>query len=213
MSRNRSFSLSVAALAMSLVLLMPWVVADTVDNPGDFTLVATSGYIQVGAQQFNINPDNPPTINGSIQTDGTVTIPTAGIMFPDVAIMVPIIGSITVRIEPQSDAVGVLNPITGQANFTISLRIRLIHSLLGSNCGIGPVTATITTDQSGALVGVPYDQTVGTAVYVNNEFGVPRSSGCGLFGGTIDSFAGLPSNPGNNAIVLSVQYDPILTGS
>src|SRR5262249_55867832 len=156
-----------------------------------FTIYATSGYIKVGNNQFNIDPANPPAIRASVDANGNVVIPTAGIMFPETVVSVPGIGDITVRITPQSDGMGTLNTITRDGAFSISIRIQLINRLLGSNCGIGPVTAVVTTGDSGSLTGVPYDQTVGTAAYVNNEFAVPRSSGCGLLGGLLDAFAGL----------------------
>ncbi|MBI1746600.1 MAG: hypothetical protein HYR55_08435 [Acidobacteria bacterium] len=213
MLRNKISMAVLLAISLFAMVSSPFTLADTVDNPGDFVITATSGYIKVGTQQFNINPDSPPSIGGSVDTDGIVTIPISGIEFPDTVISVPLIGDITVRMEPQGDAMGALNPITGEANFSISLKVRLINSLLGSNCGIGPINAIMTTGSSGSLVGVLYDQSLGTATYVNNEFGVPRSSGCGLFGSIIDSFARLPSNPPNNEILLNVQYDPIITGS
>lgn len=210
---KRTFSALMLTAGLALAAMMPFVIADTIDNPGDFVITATGGYIRVGTQQFTLDPANPPSISGSVDDGGNVVIPITGILFPETVVNVPLIGDVIVRIAPQGDAMGTLNPITGQANFTVSLKIQLVNRLLGANCGIGPVTANVTTGVSGSLMGMPYNMDDGTATYVNNEFSVPRSSGCGLLGGAIDTFAHLPSNPPNNEIVLSVVFDPVFTGS
>src|SRR5262249_19160876 len=123
------------------------------------------------------------------------------------------LGEVTVRFVPQSDAAGTLNPVTGDATLTLSIRFQLMHSLLPPNCGIGPVDATLTTGPSGKLTGEPYDQTTGLATYVNNEFSAPQSSGCGVLGGPIDSFLSLPSDQPNNSIQVPTQSAPFSPGS
>jgi hypothetical protein len=184
--------------------------ADPIDNPGPFTLTASSGYISVGSQRFDINPDNPPSLSGQIDSMGVATIP--NLVFPDVIVIVPLLGAVTVRIEAISDATGNINAATGDGSAAISLRVRLIHALLGPNCRIEPVDIAATTGDSGRLTGVPYDQTTGTATLVSNDFSVPRSTGCN-FGSLVDSQLGLPSPAPNNELLFNTAFDPILVGS
>ncbi len=188
--------------------------ADPIDNPGTFTISAIGGYIKVGSQRFDINPDRPPTLSGSIGSDGLSTIPQAGIVFPDAVLGFPVIGDVTVRIEPISDGSGDLNAATGDADATISVRVRLINGFLGSNCRIEPVTLTATTGISGPaqMQGVSYDQIAGTATLVSNDFSVPRSMGCSV-SSLVDGQLGLPSAPPNNELQLNVVFNPILTGT
>lgn len=203
----------VTTVLLAACLAIPqFVYADTVDNPGPFTITARSGHLKVGSGTFDINPNNPPSLAGTIDSSGVSILPAESIIFPDAVISVPFIGNVTVRIQPLSDGSGGINALTGDGDATISLRVRLINSLLGPNCRIEPVNLTATTGSSGLLQGVLYDQTVGTATFVSNDFSVPRSTGCN-FGTVVDGQLGLPSDPPNNEVVLGVSVDPILTGS
>ena len=205
--------MSAGKLAAFAAAIATSVFADTVDNPGSFQLTVNSGYIKIGSQRFDIDPGSAPVFQGMVDGDGFVVIPASGIAFPDTTVDVPVLGTVTVRIEFPEDAAGTLNPLTGLADLTITIRVRLLNRLLPAGCGIGPISPVLTTDVSGDLTGVPYDQNAGTALYVSNDFSVPRSSGCGAFAGAIDGFAGLPSPAPNNEIQLAAQFDPIFTGS
>lgn len=213
MRRSRIQRLLVAAVWMVTTLAPQPLFADTVDNPGPFTVTAGSGYLKVGSQIFEIDPENPPTMTGEVDTEGNMVIPLSGIAFPETVVEVPILGQVTVSIVALGDATGTLNPVTGESVINFSLRVRLMNRLLPAGCGIGPINARLTTVESGFFTGELYNQEAGTATYVENAFGVPRSNGCGLFGGAIDSFAGLPSPAPNNEIQLVVQFDPIFFGS
>jgi hypothetical protein len=147
-----------------------------------------------------------------VDSQGNVLIPLSGVSFPDATIPSPI-GDVIVRVEALTDATGILYPITGDATLAISVRARLINQLLPPDCAITPISPLLTTGMSGALTGVPYDQTNGTATYVSNDFSVPRSSGCGAFGGALDDYLGLPSGAGNNEMQFVSFFDPIITGS
>src|SRR5262249_43227092 len=139
--------------------------------------------------------------------------PAVGIVFPDAMISAPLIGTVIVRIQALSDASGFIDPLSGTAYATITIRVRLINSALGSNCAITPVTATLTVFDSGGLTGGPYHQTAGTGGYVPNAFPVPGASNCGLFTSIINSQIGLPSAPPHNSVRLDTFVDPILIGS
>jgi hypothetical protein len=202
--------ISILLLEILGVIIPKLALADTIDNPGPLTITVASGYFKVGSQRFDINPDNPPSLSGSIDSTGAATLP--NVFFPDAVLSFPLIGNVTVRIEPLVDAVGDLNAVTGDGDATISLRVRLINGVLGPNCRIEPINVTATTGTSGMLTGVLYDQTAGTATMVSNDYSVPRSSGCN-FGSMVDSQLGLPSSPPNNELVFNVVFDPILVGS
>jgi len=200
-------AVSLASLVVSALAL-----ADTVDNPGDFNLSFDDGVLKIG----NLDPVSQIsqlTIAGSVDGDGNVTIPAAGIVVPDFDVPSPV-GPVTVRFVALDDATGTLNPLTGEATATLSMRIRLIHTLLPDTCGIGPINATLTTNQDGDFMGVAYSMDDGTATYVNGTFEVPASDGCGFFGGTVDSLVGLPSPAGNNWVDgLHGTFDPVFFGS
>ena len=214
MTRNRNVWVIVMILGITMTLSSQRALADTVDNPGPFTITALGGYLKVGSHRLDYDPANPPSFSGMVDSGGNLAIPAAGIMFPDIVVSVPGLDDVTERFVPLGDAAGLLNPITRDSNILFSGRILLIHPSLGDNCGIGPIDLMLTTGASGGLMGVPYDQTTGMAAYVENVFSVPRSDGCGFFyGPLIDSFAGLPSPSGQNEIQLMTQVDPILTGS
>ncbi len=159
--------------ALSLVSLVAsaLALADTVDNPGTFTLNFDAGTLQIG--RLNPVAIDALTITGSVDSAGNVTIPIEAIVLPDFVVTTDI-GDVTVRFIPLADGSGLLDPLAGDATASVSFRIRLIHSLLPAGCGIGPVDATLTTGTDGGLTGVPYDMGDGTATYVNNTFEVPR---------------------------------------
>ena len=186
--------------------------ADTVDNPGSFTLTFDSGVIKIGRQ--DPMPINQLSIAGSVDGGGNVFVPASGIVLPDGTLDAPIIGTVTVRYTPLADATGLLNPLTGDANATLSFRVSLINPFLPSTCRIEPVNLTLTNGTDGGLTGVPYSMDDGTATYVNNTFSVPRSSGCGIFGSSIDSQIGLPADSGTNYVdQLHGTFDTVFVGS
>jgi hypothetical protein len=186
--------------------------ADVVDNPGPFNLTFDSGILKIG--QLNPMAIDQLTIAGSVDGDGSVTIPMAGIALPDFTLTGTPIGDVIIRFVPLADGTGSLNPLTGDAVAAISFRVRLINTFLPAGCAIDPINAALTTGTDGALTGVPYSPDDGTATFVNNTFAVPRTSNCGLFGGAIDSQIGLPSGSGNNFIdQLHGTFDTIFVGS
>jgi len=214
--------------------------ADPVDNPGDFAVAIGGGYFAVGThspqERFSIDASSPPVVSGTIiDTSGTTFIPASGINFPptDRVVDSPV-GRITVHITivPTSDGSGNLNALTGLSTVSMALRIHLTDDggLLTSNCYIGSpsgIAINLTTDVSGTLSGIAYDQTTGLAGYVDNGFAVPGASGCCAFGlcnGAINSNLGIPAGAGVNKAVLlddtdpanpvaTNQFAPVFTGS
>jgi hypothetical protein len=202
------------AVSLASLLVSGLALADTVDNPGDFNLAFDDGVLKIGildpASQIS-----QLTIAGTVDGDGNVTIPADRFVVPDFQVDSPV-GPVTVRFVP-SDATGTLVPLTGEATVMVSMRIRLIHTLLPATCGIGPIDFNLTADSSGDFMGVPYSMDDGTATYVDGLFTVPGSDSCGGLEGTIDGLIGLPC-PGvcdtNNYVDgLHGQFDPIFVGS
>lgn len=187
--------------------------ADPVDNPGPFNLLFDAGTLSIGTQTFTVNSLSvgPGSI---LDTSGSLVVPAANIVLPDTTIPAPIIGDVTVHFEPLVDAIGNLNALTGDMTSTLVFRVHLINPFLPDGCGISPDPLNLTSGTDGALVGVPYSSSDGTVTLVNNSFGVPRSTNCGIFAGAIDNAIGLPSPPGNNAVDgLHGTFDTIFTGS
>ena len=162
-------------------------------------------------------PKEDTVFAGTIQPNGSVTIPQSGIYFPPAYLEAA--GSvITAKIQPTANATGTLNPLTGVATVNASLQVKLEGSAsgvsLGDNCRIGPLNLALTTGTSGSLTGVGYDADLGTATLVSSTFAVPGAAGCGplnLANGPINDELGLPSPAGNNTAELVGSTNPTIT--
>jgi hypothetical protein len=209
MVKKKIFSAFVLAVGIYILMAQP-AVAAIVDNPGNVS-VTVAITLGAGDQMFTLPA---ATLNGRIDSSGNLTIPAAGIVIPDRIIPdIPIIGSITIRVSPTADGTGRLNPITGDATATLSLRVSVLASILPSGCGLGPVSVTATTGTSGQLQGVPYDMAAGMATLVANDFTIPGTSGCGFLGAILDGLVGLPFAAGVAYVSMDTAFDPIITGS
>jgi hypothetical protein len=187
--------------------------ADPVDNPGPFNLHFDSGSLVIGAlAPFTITSLD---VSGQIlDTSGAINIPQDSIILPDAVIPAPIIGDVTVHFNAIQDATGSLNALTGDMTTTIALRVGLENPFLPGGCGITPDPLVLTSGTDGGLMGIPYSPDTQDVTLVNNSFGVPRSDGCGLFAGAIDSAVGLPSPSGANSLdQLHGTFDTQFTGS
>ncbi|NLA37361.1 MAG: PKD domain-containing protein, partial [Actinobacteria bacterium] len=162
-------------------------------------------------------PKEDITIAGSIDANGAVNVPTSGIYFPPAYIEQG--GDLlTARIQPTAAGTGSLNPMTGAATLSISLRIKLEGSpqgvSLGSSCIIGPFSLSLTTGTSGSLTGIGYNPDTGLATMVTNTFAVPAAGGCGPLGlanGPINDALGLPAAAGTSKATLLGSMTPIIT--
>jgi len=201
-----------SAVSLAFIFAASLAAADPVDNPEDFTQVFDTGRIKIG--NLDEMDFSGVSIAGTVlDTDGNIFIPTAGIAVPDIVVPTPL-GDVTIHFVSISDGTGSLNAVTGDATFTISLRVFLLNPTLPPDCGVEQLDFALTTGSDGTLTGVLYDMADGTATYVNNTFSVPVTSGCDFFGPLIDSFAGLPAGPGNNYINnMHGTFSPIFVGS
>jgi len=205
--------LGLFAAAFASFALYGAAVADPVDNPGPFNLHFDNGSLVLGAlAPFTIDSLD---ISGQIlDTSGAINIPADAIVLPDAVIPAPIIGDVIVHFRALQDATGNLNALTGDMTATLALRVGLENQFLPAGCGITPDPLVLTSGTDGGLMGIPYSPDTVDVTLVNNSFGVPRSDGCGLFGGAIDSAVGLPSPPGANSLdQLHGTFDTQFTGS
>lgn|SRR5262249_45470539 len=205
--------LSLFAAAFASFALYGAATADPVDNPGPFNLHFDNGTLVIGAlEPFTITSLD---VSGQIlDTTGALVIPRDSIILPDATIPAPIIGDVIVHFEALQDATGNLNALTGDMTTTLAMRVHLINPFLPASCGITPDPLNLTSGTDGALTGTPYSPDTVDVTLVNNSFAVPRSDGCGLFGGAIDSAVGLPSPSGANSLdQLHGTFDIQFTGS
>ena len=201
-----------ALLSASLSLVFAsFAVADPVDNPGDFTLDFDAGRIKIGS----LDPSDFVGVSFAgtvLDTAGNIS---ASVSVPDITIGGTPLGDVTLHFVSLSDAVGSLNALTGGATLSVSLRMFLMNPNFPPDCRIDRMDIALTTEADGTLTGILYDMGDGTATYVNNSFAVPTTSGCGfVFGPLIDSYAGLPADPGVNFIDnLHGTFSTVFTGS
>lgn len=168
-------------------------------------------------------PKQDTTITGTIAANGAISVPQSGIFFPPIYQFAQG-GVLTVQIRPTGPGTGNLNPLTGAASLTISLRISITGTAggfdLGSGCGVGPFTLALTTGTTNPpppnepITGVPYDATTGLTTVVNNSFSVPGADSCGPLGaasGPLGAALGVPAPAGVNTARLVLQANPIIT--
>ncbi len=149
------------------------------------------------------------------------------------------LSKMSVQIIPAGDIAGQLDPFTGAvaSDWHVYLRVRyhLDFSYVGllhgqyepSDCTIGtpasPIDIVLGTGRTAPpsdtpnvpIKGSPYDEANGALGIVNNTFALPQSSGdcdptLGLFKFSLDTFLGLPSPSGYNALSLSLTLHPVI---
>jgi large repetitive protein len=210
-----------------------------VGNPGPLTVTVTSGGLQVGEGEDALafpfpecvggvpeeGFDSCVTLSGDVDEDGNLTVPADGVSFPtlivplDVSDLLPgLVLDLEVLITAPNGATGQIDPATGELDWDLTLDISIqdADGLLAEDCGLRGIALSLTTDASGALTGVAYDDEDGTATVVDNTFVVPAASGCGNLFGLIDiddavnDALDLPSAPGDAFVTLAQVFDPIL---
>ncbi len=220
--RARSLlALLLAVFAAALALAAPQgAEAAKVANPGPFNATVTDGFLRIGSQTFGFDPNNPITFNGTINSGGTVNIPTSGMNFP--ALPVSAGGfDLTVHINPAAPITGSLNPLTGQASLLLKVWIKIDGVPFGGGCRIASASSPIevntlitgTTSPPGPntpITGTPYSDTTGKMKVVNNNYSVPSSSDCGPAAGTVNGELGLPSASGKNEAQFELGLSPII---
>jgi hypothetical protein len=201
----------VAVLSAGIVAATMTAGAD-VREPGAVTVTVHDGTLGT-----KLGPFTPlsGTFTGTVQGDGTLDFPQAGITFPsfDVAITNPIATTVTVTPVADTDFTGNVDPGGGLVTLTGNLTTKITLSAFGlANCPLGPMTLNLSTTTSG---GRAYD--AGSATVVDNTFvmpAIPLGSGvCGGYEAAINSLVGLPTKPGESTMTMPVTFAPILTGS
>ncbi|MGI9578827.1 MAG: hypothetical protein ACR2OH_11540, partial [Microthrixaceae bacterium] len=160
-------------------------------------------------------PKEPLELNGEVDADGNLTIPTEGVKFPTAYIGVNlngVYGVVTVKIVPTDDAVGHVDPVARTASLRVQLKIQLSGTIglitLAPNCGIGTDEAPLDILFSGI-----YSDSFGIANLANNTFDVPGARNCGyVFNNPVSQYinqaVGIPSPAGNNSAQLNGRLDP-----
>ncbi|MSY22324.1 MAG: hypothetical protein F2668_05070, partial [Actinobacteria bacterium] len=177
------------------------------------------------------------SITGTIAADGTVNVPTTGVIFPPSWITPENPTSQTralvkVEILPTAAATGNINPLTGVMTLNVKLRAKVSGNLWGnilqSTCAVGtvaaPISVSFTTERmeavgsNAALTGSKYNALTGNAILINNNFAVPGATGCLVqafpytdVSNLLNQTLVLPSPAGSNAAVLAGKTAPVLT--
>ena len=176
------------------------------------------------------------SITGSITSNGTVSVPISGVIFPPSWITPENPTSQTralvkVEIVPTAAATGSIDPLTGVMTLNVKLRAKVSGNLWGnilqSTCTIGttatPISVAFTSEfmpaigVNAALTGSKYNPITGNAIVINNSFAVPGASGCLVqafpytdVSGLLNQTLVLPSPSGSNAAVLAGKTTPVL---
>lgn len=189
----------------------------------DTTVTLTSGYLNVGTAAsrptVNIDPANPPTLNGYRQPDGTILFPAAEANFPPVDISSPL-GTVTIGVVVSQDATASIDPVTFNLNATFVTRVFLSNPNFNPGCSIGDGATTITlnlntTDcdpNNPSNCGAPYDPGSATATFAEISFSAPDTAGtCGApWDALLAGFIGLPAPSGSNQTILNASFNPPL---
>lgn len=166
----------------------------------------TSGSLSVGAQSFTLPASGG--FNGTLD-DATGDLE-GEFVFPVIQsnITDPLPATVKATLSQQGPASGSIDPTTGDAALSVSIRIgievRTANGalLVGGNCGIGPVAIDFTGS---------FDASTGTLELADEGFALPNSSGCqgGLdFGPIIDDLLGGDTSA---TLVLDSSDGPIAT--
>ncbi|MFC5182893.1 Vgb family protein [Actinomadura harenae] len=173
--------------------------------------IRITGYI--GNPDSTGNPVLNPPVSGK-QFEGTpVEVP--GGLIGQLPLIGPILGKtpaamwdvnkLTVS-QTLAGPVHVLQ-VPGGFGAQASLNIHLNNTLLGSNCVIGPVQASLSpTFTGGSFLNDPQLGWSGGQMEINAPIAIPKASGCGPFGlldGVINQMMGLPSPAANNSMNLT----------
>jgi hypothetical protein len=189
-----------------------------IDNPGPAQFVVTDGALSIGEQPFDLQdcPGGVPpegaecvAFTGSVDGDGNVVIPAAGIVFPAIEFEAAPGVIVSVVIEPTGDGTGTLIPATGEATLEFGINITVPEL----SCSIGPIEISATTGSSGTETGIAYDQLTGEFTLVDGLFALPSAPDCGGLGSVVNDALGLPSPSGSNTARFGILVNPIFTGS
>jgi len=189
----------------------------------DTVVTLTSGYFNVGTAStrptLNIDPANPPTLNGYRTSPTTFSFPAAEANFPPVDISSPL-GTVTTQVVLGQDGTASIDPVTLNLNATFVAKVTLSNPNFNPACAIGDGVTTITlnlntTDCDPNMpsnCGAPYDPPSATATFAEISFSAPDTAGtCGApWDSLLAGFIGLPAPSGSNQTILNASFNPPL---
>lgn len=191
-------------------------IAAVVEQGGPVDIEIISGSIQIDDFTLPI-PSCPlgfcPALPATVGFDGNLGFGATSLELDGIEVPLELIQGVetTVELVPVFTApAGVVIPVSGEMNLSFGIGIEVRNPLLPSGCGIGPVGASLSTANPGA---VAYDQNTGQAVLTGNFTEELAVTGCGFFNGLINTALNLPSPIAQNELVFGVRLDPVLTGT
>lgn len=208
----------ILTLLVGVLFLSGPAAAQKVGNPGSFSAKLVNGALKVKANEFGFDESQNVSFSGTVDKAGNINIPS--IVFPDTQLNdVPVVGSVTVKINVVNPTTGTINPITGAMSLRLRVWIKIDGIPLGGGCRVGSAASPIdintlitgTTNPPGPntpITGIPYSATNGTVQVVNNSFAVPASSDCGIGSGSVDDLVNSPA--GNNRAAFDLRFTPVL---
>lgn len=185
---------------------------------GSFSLAMPPGALRITGYLTSLAPGStlsPPVI-GQQMVSTPVEVP--GGLIGQLPLIGPILGMSPIalwefnKLTVTQELAGPIEAGLGAGGIqsTAKLNIRLNNGLLGPNCVIGPVTASLTPVVRSSSIAM--NPNLGPAywgsykVSLDSQIAVPAAKGCGLFGildPVINSLMGLPSDAANNSINLT----------
>jgi hypothetical protein len=226
MRRFLARTAAVALLAVGALAAATPAFADTVANPGPFTLQLTGGELHFGlaATGFPISIANSQ-LGGQIDGSGNVSFPGSSVQLAPIPFdttqdvqgtTVHVAGTVSLgstglsgTLDPASGAASVTGGVYASINFTATATIFGVPTQLYSGtCSHGSAASPIQLALTTNAPGVPYSETTG-AVTLASGFTAPSLSNCSpainpLYAFLLDAFGG------QGSISLSGTTDPVL---
>ena len=128
-------------------------------------------------------PKVPIQLTGSIDADGNITVPAAGVSFPKTYVYSSVGGALDINIRAIGDATGTLDPASGASTLDVPIELQVFQSFFGIDCTTSPINIGLSTDPSAAVnagpktvTPVPYSTADGTVTVTGNTFEVPAAT-------------------------------------
>lgn len=148
---------------------------------GGFTAAQDDSEAKAGNQ-----PRQYIRMNATVDKDGNVSVPQAGITFPPFYVFSKQANVIDITPTATGPATGTLNPATGKANLHVDWQLRVQQAFWKIDC-IAPISMDLSSDptdpaNSGALsvTPVPYNKNTGDVTVTGNTFAAGGFTPTGL---------------------------------
>jgi hypothetical protein len=184
--------------------------------------VLQGGFVRDPNSGLRFVPASPPS---KTLTSPSLGVPGGLLGITQIQDLIPGVTNVTaeVRLVGPVD-VNLTNVLLGRnPGIVLPVQVKLVNPVLGPNCTIGtpanPILLNLTTGTTSPpppAQPISGSQGAGTVLkdgffvqgvsVVDNTWGAPGASGCGLFGllnGVVNLKSGLPSPPGNNFAILN----------